>query len=75
MAREIKKEPEGVENGPNNLKHVGQTPLSDLDPNVQDTKCRKGGRNEGKQISRSSSDDMVMVDGEAVAARQHHRAS
>ena len=64
-----------MENGPKSLKRVGQTPLSDLDPNVLDTKRRKDGRNEGKQISRSSSDDTMMVGGEAVAARQHRRAS
>ena len=37
-----------MENGPKSLKCVGQTPLSDLDPNVLDTKRRKDGRNEGK---------------------------
>ena len=52
------------------MKREGQTPLSDLDPNVLDTKRRKDGRNEGKQIRRSSSnDEMVIVGGEAIVAR------
>ena len=58
------------------MKREGQTPLSDLDPNVLDTKRRKDGRNEGKQIRRSSSnEEMVMVGGEAIVARQHRQAS
>ena len=61
LAREVKKESKGEEKGPKSLKREGQTPLSDLDPNVLDTKRKKDGRNEGKQISRSSSDDMVIV--------------
>lgn len=75
MARKVKKESKGEEKGPKSLKFERQTPLSDLDPNVLDTKHRKDGRNEGKQISRSFNVDTVMVGGEAVAARQHCQAS
>ena len=75
MAREVKKESKGEEKAPKSLKQEGQTPLSDLDPNVLDTKCRKDGRNEGKQIRRSSNEETMMVGGEAVAVRQHRRAS
>ena len=74
MAREVKKELIGEEKGPKSLKREGQIPLSDLDPKALDTKCRKEGRTKGKQISRSSCEDTVMVGEEAVAARQHHRA-
>ena len=68
LAREVKKELKGEEKGPKSLKHEGQTPLSDLDPKALDTKCKKDGRTEGKQISRSSSDDTVMVGGGCEAA-------
>ena len=60
--------------GPKNVKREGQTPLSELDPNVLDTKRRKEGRNESKQTRRNSEEENLMVGGEAGAARQHRRA-
>ena len=75
LAQEVKKELKGEEKAPKSLKREGQIPLSDLDPKALDTKCRKEGRTEGKQISRSFCEDTVMVGREVVATRQHRRAS
>ena len=75
LAREVKMEIKGEEKGPKSLKRGGQISVSDLDPKALDTKCRKEGRTEGKQCSRSSCEDTVMVGEKAVAARQHRRAS
>ena len=75
LAREVKMETKGEEKGPKSLKRGGQISVSDLDPKALDTKRRKEVRTEGKQGSRSSCEDTVMVGGEAVAARQHRRAS
>ena len=68
-------ETKGEEKGPKSLKRGGQTSVSDLDPKALDTKRRKEVRTEGKLGSHSSCEDTVMVGGEAVAARQHRRAS
>ena len=75
LAREVKMETKGEEKGPKSLKRGGQISVSDLDPKALDTKRRKEVRTEGKQGSRSPCEDTVMVGGEAVAARQHRRAS
>ena len=75
LAQEIKKESKSEEKGPKSLKREGLTLLCEIDPNVLDVKCIKEGRNEGKQIRRSSDDEMKMVGGEVVVARQHRRAS
>ena len=75
LAQEIKKESKSEEKGPKILKREGPTPLCEIDSNVLDVKRRKEGRNEGKQIRRSSDDEMKMVGGEVVVARQHRRAS
>ena len=75
MAREAKRETKGEEKGPKSLKRGGQLSVSDLDPKAGDSKRRKEERKEDKQGSRSPCEDTVMVGGEAVAARQHRRAS
>ena len=75
LAREVKMQTKGEEKGPKSLKRGGQISVSDLDPKALDTKRRKEVRTEGKQGSRSPCEDTVMVGGEAVAARQHRRAS
>ena len=75
LAREVKMETKGEEKGPKSLKRGGQLSVSDLDPKAGDSKRRKEERKEEKQGSRSPCEDTVMVGGEAVAARQHRRAS
>ena len=57
------------------MKREGPTPLCVLDPNVMDIKCKKEDRNNGKKTGSSSKEEKKMDGREAVAARQHRRAS
>lgn len=63
----MKREPISEAKGRRRMKREGPTPLSEINPNVLDLKCRK----EGKHISPNLDDKTQMVGGEAVAARQH----
>ena len=75
LAREVKKELKGEEMRPKYLKREGPTPLCVLDPNVMDIKRRKEERNNDKKTGSSSKEEKKMDGGEAVATRQHCRAS
>ena len=75
LARELKKESKGENKGLKNVKRESQTPLSEIDPNVIDTKRRKEGGQDDIQNRRNYEEENLMVGGEAGAARQHRRAS
>ena len=75
LARELKKESKGENKGLKNVKRESQTPLSEIDPNVIDTKRRKEGGQDGIQNRRNYEEENLMVGGEVGATRQHRQAS
>ena len=71
LAREVKEEKKAEIKNLKVSKREDPTPLSELDPNTLEQKCRKA----GKGTSLTKDVNTQMVGGEAVAAVEHRRAS